>query len=224
MSAASASNMTHQARPRCFVVMPFGCKRFHEISPLGDGICANLVSTVVDTIAGLNGRSYDFDKVYRVFKKAAILANLEPFRADEQCGGIIHDDMLRALDESPVVLADLSMSNPNVYYEVGRRHGRRPDGTVLVCRAGTKLPFDISGYRVHFYEYDGICFDFDEVDRFVEELRPALVDAQRMGLHSRMSGLRESDACATLHPECVEPSRRDAASNSRRSADLLRNK
>lgn len=81
--------MTLSASKKCFVVMPFGRK------PFNDG----------------SGRLYDFDKVYKVMQRAVRLAGLEPFRADQQHGGIVHSEMFRALREAPVVLADLSLNN-----------------------------------------------------------------------------------------------------------------
>lgn len=121
-----------------------------------------------------SGKTYDFDKVYRVLQRAICLAGMNPVRADQQSGGIVHADMFRALREAPVVLADLSLHNPNVFYEVGVRHALRPGGTVLVGRTGTEVPFNLGLSRLFYYDFDGENFDFEEVDRLVEALRPAL--------------------------------------------------
>src|SRR5262252_2192065 len=101
----------------CFVVMPFGVK------PFNDG----------------SGRRFDFDKVYRVIIKRAVKeAGLVPIRADEQVGAqIIHIDMFKALRDRAIVLVDLSLENPNVFYELGVRHVMSPRGTVLMCREGS---------------------------------------------------------------------------------------
>jgi hypothetical protein len=153
----------------CFVVMPFGCK------PLNAG----------------SERTYDCDKVYRVLQKAVTLAGLKPVRADEHRGGVIHSAMFQALREARVVLADLSLENGNVYYEVGVRHALCPSGTVLVCRHGTKLPFDLTISRVVFYEFDGVSFDFEEAERLIGELHLALQAATQGGIDSPMHALGE---------------------------------
>jgi hypothetical protein len=77
----------------------------------------------ISTIVG-SGHEYDFDKVYPVIMQRAIrLAGLEPIRADERNGSnIIHTDIFINLRAHPVVLADQSLDNPNVYYEPGIRH------------------------------------------------------------------------------------------------------
>jgi hypothetical protein len=147
--------------PPCFVVMPFGTK------PFNDG----------------SGRTFDFDKVYRVIIERAVReAGLEPRRADqEKSSSIIHIDMFKSLRDNPIVLADLSLENPNVFYELGVRHVMSSRGTVLMCGEGSMLPFDVRLSRVIFYTYDGVSFDWEEVeDRVVPALRAILVEA-RMG-------------------------------------------
>jgi hypothetical protein len=144
---------------QCFVVMPFGIK------PLNDG----------------SGRLYDFDKVYRVIIQRAIRqAGLEPVRADERkVSDIIHVDMFKQLRDRAVVLADLSLENPNVFYELGVRHVMSARGTVLMCRGDSELPFDVKLSRVIFYDYDGQHLDWEEVERIVGELQFALEEAKR---------------------------------------------
>jgi hypothetical protein len=141
----------------CFVVMPFGKK------PLPDG------------------RTYDFDKVYRVIITRAVQeAGMKPLRADETVGSrLIHSDMFRDLRDRAVVLADLSHENPNVFYELGIRHVMSPTGTVLMCREGTDLPFDVRLSRVIFYKFNGDALDWEEVEETVKKLKLALQDARQ---------------------------------------------
>ena len=143
----------------CFVVMPYGIKS------LLDG----------------SGRHYDFDKAYRVIIRRAIRdAGMKPYRADEEVGsGLIHTDMFRDLRDRPVVLADLSLENPNVFYELGIRHVMADSGTVLICREGASLPFDVGLSRVIFYKYDGTSLDWEEVERVTPIVVAALQEARR---------------------------------------------
>ena len=65
--------------------------------------------------------------------------------------GAILQDILQGLDESYVVIADVTPANPNVFYELGYSHAfKKP--VILLAERGTNLPFDISGYRVIFYD------------------------------------------------------------------------
>ena len=73
-------------------------------------------------------------------------------RADEIYGpGIILGDIEKQIIESKLIIAEITPANPNVYYEVGfARALRKP--CILIAEKGTKLPFDVSPFRVLFYE------------------------------------------------------------------------
>ncbi|MBN2239003.1 MAG: hypothetical protein JW712_04460 [Dehalococcoidales bacterium] len=61
--------------------------------------------------------------------------------------GIIED-----LDESYVVIADLTDRNPNVFYELGIRHSFSPR-TILVAQKRVDIPSDLRGYSNHTYDW-----------------------------------------------------------------------
>ena len=50
-----------------------------------------------------------------------------------------------------MVIADITPVNANVFYEVGYSHALKKP-TILLAQRGTKLPFDISGFRTIFYD------------------------------------------------------------------------
>jgi hypothetical protein len=73
-------------------------------------------------------------------------------RADDDYGpGMIIADVTARIRESSVVIAEITPTNANVYYEVGYAHALGKP-TILIAERGTKLPFDISGFRVLMYE------------------------------------------------------------------------
>src|SRR5215217_7380047 len=94
---------------QCFVDMPFG-KQFDS----------------------KRGIEIDFDQIYEAAIKPAISAvGLEPLRGDEErTGGIIHAAMFARLLFAEYVVADLTLANPNVFYELGIRHVAKPYTTV----------------------------------------------------------------------------------------------
>jgi len=161
----------------CFVVMPFGKK------PIADS----------------GGRYYDFDKVYRVIIQRAIKqSGLTPLRADERTGShIVHAEMFADLRDHPVVLADLSLLNPNVFYELGIRHVMSAAGTVLMCRQGTVLPFDVKLSRVIFYEFDGEALDWETVENVVQRVQAGLENAKRRKPDSPVHALLDSVLSST---------------------------
>ena len=112
-------------KPLCFILMPFGKKKDQ------------------------NGNEIDFNKIYIDFIKPAILdADLEPIRADEEIiGGIIHKPMYERLMLCEYAVADLSILNANVFYELGIRHAIRPHSTITLFEDKSNLPFDVSFLR-----------------------------------------------------------------------------
>ncbi len=103
------------------------------------------------------GREIDFDSLYHaVLCPAVIAADMEPLRADEERdGGIIHKPMFERLVLCPFALADLTLANANVFYELGVRHAVRPYSTVLLYeKAGQRLPFDVAPLRALPYTVD----------------------------------------------------------------------
>src|SRR5499427_5229022 len=114
---------------RAFVIMPFGKK------------------TAAD------GTVIDFDAVYRELVAPAVTAaGLAPHRADaDRRGGSIHLDMFQDLLLAEFVVADLTLDNANVWYEIGVRHALRAGGTVMTYALRDRLPFDIAGQRMQRY-------------------------------------------------------------------------
>jgi len=115
----------------CFVDMPFGQK-------------PDLKSGVV----------VDFDQIYNDAIKPAIEeCGLEALRGDEErTGGIIHGAMFARLLLAEFVVADLTLANPNVFYELGIRHAAKPYTTVPIFANVSALPFDVALVRAVGYQ------------------------------------------------------------------------
>src|SRR5262249_35030938 len=119
-------------RALCFVLMPFGKKPDET------------------------GRVVDFDQVFTgIIAPAVERAGLDVIRADQEIvGGSIHKPMFERLMLCEYAIADLTTTNPNVYYELGIRHALRPHTTVLTFNEGTRLPFDLAAMRGVPYSLD----------------------------------------------------------------------
>jgi hypothetical protein len=93
-----------------------------------------------------------YDTFYReVIQNQAEAAGFEVFRMDEKAGpGVIFQDIQREIEQSEIVIAEITPPNPNVFYELGYAHALRKP-TILLAQRDCKLPFDIQSFRVVFY-------------------------------------------------------------------------
>jgi len=79
--------------------------------------------------------------------------------------GIITSQVIQHLVDDPLVVADLTGHNPNVFYELAVRHAiKRP--IVQIIQAGESIPFDVAGTRTIQLDHR----DLDSVARCREEL------------------------------------------------------
>jgi hypothetical protein len=113
----------------CFMVMPFGTKK---VSPAIDGA----------------PKQIDFDALWINALKPAIEGlGYEPHRADQDTGALIVHEMLERLFYSNLVIADMTLPNGNVYYEIGIRHAAKATGCVLIAADWARPLFDTQQMR-----------------------------------------------------------------------------
>jgi tetratricopeptide (TPR) repeat protein len=155
-----------------FVVMPFGIKQ---------GI--------------------DFNRIYGdLIQPALDDCGFEVFRADdEQAAGNIRADMFQELLLADLVVAELSIDNPNVWYELGVRHALRARGVVLIQSVRETQPFDIYTDRKLYYHLRKGAPDPD----YLEQDRRALAEMARATVEA-WHGKRESPVFYHL-PNLEEP-------------------
>ena len=115
-----------------------------------------------------------FDDVWEGVIKPAIPQGWEAKRADElHEPGIIDRLYTEWLLEADVVLADLTFSNPNVFYELGIRQALSKKSTVLIAQKNSTLPFDVRNQSVVHYDY----FHAPSLPRFHDHLTATLMAA-----------------------------------------------
>jgi hypothetical protein len=116
-------------RPVCFMIMPYGRK-----------------PTMVEQ--GKGPAEINFNALWdKAFVPVIQELGYEPVRADQEIGAMIINQMLERLYFSDLVLADMSIANGNVYYEVGIRHAAKDKGCVLLAADWSKQLFDLAQMR-----------------------------------------------------------------------------
>lgn len=115
---------------RAFIIRPFGKKK--------DG----------------KGNEIDFDEVANELISPALAAIGAEGREtlDIVESGNIRVDMFRRLLTADLVVADLSIHNANVFYELGIRHALRDHGTLMLKCDADGFPFDLQTDR--YFTYD----------------------------------------------------------------------
>jgi len=109
-------------KPECFVIAPIGAEK-SEIRTRSDLILKYIIKPVAEE-CGYNA-----------------------VRADELSEpGSITTQVINRILEAPMVVADLTGTNANVFYELAVRHAiRKP--YVQIIQKGERIPFDVAGIR-----------------------------------------------------------------------------
>ncbi len=139
---------------RAFVVRPFGQREGIDFDAVGEALIA----------PALEGTDYSGNTTEAISE-----------------AGSIHEDMFLELLGAQLVVADISIHNANVFYELGIRHALRPRATVLL-RAKTvpdemkplaAVPFDIHGLRYCKYDPADPAAAVDDLKRSIRETAAA---------------------------------------------------
>src|ERR1044072_904518 len=116
-------------KPLCFSILPFGPQ-----------------PTRLE--AGRGPAEIDFNALWdRGYVPVIKDLGYEPVRADQDTGALIIKQMLQRLYFADLVLADMSIPNGNVYYEVGIRHASKEKGCVLLAADWSRQLFDVTQMR-----------------------------------------------------------------------------
>lgn len=168
-----------EVRPHAFVIMPFGKKK------------------------GADGSIYDFNAIYsQLIKPALEMAGFEPFRADEETtSGDILTDMFQELLLADLCVADMSIDNANVFYELGIRHAFRKRGIVHIQAGRAYMPFDVFNVRTIPYQItpegvpDPAFLEKDKtaISRVMRDTWASDVDAIHSPIFNLLDGLVEPD-------------------------------
>jgi hypothetical protein len=141
--------MSEKSEPKnCFVIMPIG-----------------------EESSDTRRRS---DQVLKhIIKPAAESCGYAAIRADEiDKPGLITSQVIQRVIDDPLVIADLSETNPNVFYELAIRHAiRKP--LVQIIEKGQRIPFDVAGTRtvhVDHRDLDSVSSAKEEIIRQIKQL------------------------------------------------------
>jgi hypothetical protein len=119
----------------------------------------------------------DFERVHREL----LTPVLASFGIEAQTTGVfaqagnIRVDMFEQLVIADLVIADISIHNANVYYELGVRHALRDCHTILIRASSDEVPFDLKTDRYLEYAADDPAA---AAPQFAEAVRQTLISTR----------------------------------------------
>jgi len=119
----------------CFIIMP--------------------ISTPVDFIPAYNNDPEHFLHVMKcLFKPAIEKAGFKAILPVIQGSEIIHGEIISKIESSDLVLCDMSILNPNVFFELGIRTALNKPVCLVKDNVLDKVPFDTNIINYHVYSPD----------------------------------------------------------------------
>lgn len=132
---------------RAFIIRPFGAKADRNNKLINfDEVEAKLIGPALERLKDYQGRT----------------------TGDIVRAGNIREDMFQLLLTADLVIADISIDNANVFYELGIRHALRDKRTFLLRCKGDDVPFDLKTDRYHSYDHDNPAAGLEELVRALQ--------------------------------------------------------
>lgn len=167
-----------------FIVRPFGRKSFF----LKPGVALEQLLSVPGLISVAAGSNHapprvevDFDEVQRRLIEPALaqVGIRGRTTSADIAAGNIREDMFNRLLTADVVLADVSLHNPNVFYELGIRQAFRERHTFVLRCDLSDYPFDLQTDRYFAYDLATLVrAPLVEIERLVDALRATLASSE----------------------------------------------
>jgi hypothetical protein len=141
---------------------------------------SNATKPLAFVIMPIRHRGSEEYRHYQAIYNRQIKPPLESFgfrvlRADDiKEPGSITKDLVKYLATAELVIADLTEESPNVFYELGIRHSLYKKGSILILDEDrSKIPFDLSGYRVIKFRSDaeGLGYLEDEIVSCIQDIQ-----------------------------------------------------
>lgn len=113
-----------------------------------------------------------FDRRYNdIYKPAIEKAGLEPYRIDNDPSvRILIDEIEKGIQSANIIFADITLDNPNVWYELGFSFAQQKDIVMVCCTDERKndFPFDIRHRTIITYKARSKS-DFESLEYKIHE-------------------------------------------------------
>jgi hypothetical protein len=135
-------------KKKCFIIMPI---------------------TTPNEVAEIYGGDRDHFKhvLKHLFEPAIIDAGFVPVPPSATGADIIQAEIIKQISEADLVLCDMSILNPNVFFEFGIRTALDKPVSLVVDNMTAKVPFDT--HIIYHHEYDS-SLDIWHIEKDIKEM------------------------------------------------------
>jgi hypothetical protein len=139
-----------------------------------------------------------------VIKPAAKRCGYVPLHAmDVSEPGLITKSIIGLVVRSPLVVADLTGGNPNVFYELALRHGAGMP-VILITAKNEEIPFDLKDARTVLYDIDIVSSRNQAIDQIVKQIKES---EKNRNLDTPVSAAGVAPLALLVQDERVGPAR-----------------
>ncbi|MGB2861997.1 MAG: hypothetical protein WBC05_01610 [Sedimentisphaerales bacterium] len=144
-----------EPKKKCFIIMP--------------------ITTPIGLVERYKGDTDHFQHVLgHLFIPALEIAGFEAIPPKSTGSDVIHAEIIKQLSSCELVLCDMSIFNPNVFFEFGIRTALDKPVALVVDEKTTPIPFDTS--ILNFHTYDS-SIELWSIEKQIQELAKHVTDA-----------------------------------------------
>ncbi|OAV73551.1 hypothetical protein Barb6_00156 [Bacteroidales bacterium Barb6] len=142
-----------------------------------------------------------YDKLFNEsFKPTIEKAGLNAYRVDEDpAASNIIESIENGIAQSFICLAEITMDNPNIWYELGFAFACRKEVVMVCSKEREKFPFDVSHKKIIRYD-SNVKSDFEKLEKDVADriiaCRKKVITMQKTAvipIHTTNNGLRDDE-------------------------------
>ncbi len=145
----------------CFVIMPFSTTLFDK-----DG---------QDISISKKEWTWIFENWIKKSIESYSEESITCLRSELKPGNFVKG-IVENIISSDIVIADLTGNKPNVYYELGIRHGVK-NGNIIISQEKDAIPSDLSNYFCFYYKYSSRSYENESHYQEFEQNMHGLLDS-----------------------------------------------
>lgn len=146
----------------------------------------------VDTY--LNDKDHFINVLQHLFKPAIENAGFEAISPKSTGSDLIHADIITNLSNCDLVLCDMSLVNPNVFFEFGIRCALDKPVALVIDDKTEKVPFDTGIINFHTYKSAPLWDKDNEIERLSSHIKESFNKAKGRNALWKYFGIKQTGA------------------------------